>query len=297
MTMSNRRRGNGDAFREGVPQTETDAAINAGEALAALKLTGTVLHAGEGGRPYRITEGDKVESMERYLAAPVSVRGDVEFYDAQSFVDYVNRFKDEWTLVFADKVARKFTSVLDYHRPTVPRWGRHRAGYQMRETRAFKLWLAAHNQPMTQAAFATFIEDNIPDIAKPDGATLVEIARTLSAKKDIQFESNILRQTDGSFKFFYAENVQGSTHRADLKIPDLFELSLAPFEGTNEMKLDARFRYRVGDGGKLSLWFELVRVEDVIETQFDGAQVAIKDGLYNTVLMLNAPTPARPTTE
>lgn len=293
MSVDNRRKSHQSPINStAVPQTETDAALNAGEALATLRLTGQALRVVEGGRPYRITENGTVESLEGFLPAPVSTRADVEVYDAASFLAYVNRFADEGSTIFGDKVANKFTAVLDYHVPTAARWGRHRIGLALRPTRQWQLWMAHHRKPMNQAAFAQFLEDNIPDIAEPDGADLVEIARTLQGKKSVVWESNILRQTDGSYRFVYAEDVQGTTHREDLKIPDQFKLVLQPIEGAEPVAVDARFRFRVEEGGKLSLWFDLVRPEDILERAFEDTRTQIGGGLVKPLILLAGPAPA-----
>jgi uncharacterized protein YfdQ (DUF2303 family) len=276
------------------PRTETDAALEAGEELARQKFAVTPIRVDEGGRPFRITEDDKVESLEKFLARPVSKRSHIEVFDAASFVDYVNRFQGPASVIFADKTTETIVCVLDYHEegPGLAGWGRHRVSLTLRQTRAFKTWLGNNKTPLTQAGFAQFIEDNIPDIADPPGARLVEIVRTLQAKKDVAFESNIERQTDGSFKFFYQEIVQGATHRADLKIPDTLTLVLIPYEGSDQYSITARFRFRIGDGGKLSIWYEMVRVEDIKEDAFVKAERAIKDGVDQTFIV-NGPAPAQ----
>lgn len=279
-------------------RTETDAGIEAGEELARLKFAGTAIRI-DGGRPYRITEDDKVASLEGFLLRPVSRRGTVTVYDAPSFIGYVNRFKSEASAVFSDKATATFTGILDYHEADADGdadWLRHRVALPLRKTRQWQIWEAANKQSMTQAAFAQFLEDNIPSIAQPDGATLVEIVRTLEAKKDVRFESKIDRQVDGSFKFFYAEDVQGAAGRGDIKIPSLFHLVLTPFEGSIAAAVEARFRFRVADGGKLSLWFELVRIEELLEAAFIRAEEEITAGIDDT-FFVHGPAPAAQTTE
>jgi uncharacterized protein YfdQ (DUF2303 family) len=283
-----------------VRHTETDAALNAGEAIATLKLAGQVQRVETGGRPYRITEDGKVESLEGYLLKPVMRRGDVEVYDAESFVEYTNRFKTDTTVVFADKVKAAFTGILDYHEGKDGEdragWGRHRVGLTLRPTRQWTTWTGAAKTPMSQALFAQFLEDNIPDIFTPPGALIVEIVRTLEAKKSVVFESNIVRQTDGAFRFIYSEDVQGAAGRGTLQIPSEFQLVLRPFEGSDAVPVVARFRYRLGEGGKLSLWFELVRVPDILEEAFTKELDRIEVGVEEPVIF-HGPVPARLTVE
>lgn len=276
--------------------TENAAALLAGEELASTKhkLTAEVHRLAENARPYRVALDGSIQSLEGFLPAPVSVRGELQVYDAASFVDYVQRFKDADTVIFADKVARSFTAVLDYHAVGAPRWGRHRAVLAARETEAWKRWTAQDGEKMNQADFAQFIEDNIPDIAKPAGAELVEIARTLEAKKDVQFQS-VIRPQNGSVNFHYSEQVQGNARGGDLAIPEEFILGLIPFEGCEKYKVVARLRYSIQAGGRLAR-FDLLRLEDIVEEAFAEITGDVKGGVGDT-LILSGPAPARATAE
>lgn len=275
---------------EDIRQARTDvaAAIAAGQALQV----GRVTFAKDGGRPFTLLPGGTLQSLEAYLPAPSFRRGDVEFYDAESFGLYVNRFKDATSLLFADKVARRFTAVLDYHEegPTgAPRWGRNRAALPLRHTRSWQTWAAANKQSTNQTAFAQFLEDNIPDVAAPAGAEIVEVARTLEARKAVTFESAI-RAQNGAYKFAYHEDIQGTARAGSLSIPEEFTLGLQPFEGSPIYRVMARFRYRIGEGGKLSLWFDLVRLDDVLDAAFSDTRAAIAK-LVPDLPMLAGPAP------
>lgn len=278
-------------------ETGTAAALLAGEELATAKhrLTADVKRLTDDGRPFRVHVDGSLQSLEGFLPAPVSVRGDLHVYDADSFVDYVQKFKDADTVVFADKVGRAFTAVIDYHAVGKPRWGRHRAVLAARETDPWKRWTAASGKQMTQAAMAQFIEDNIPDIASPPGAQLVEIARTLEAKKNVEFVS-VIRPQNGSVSFHYNETVQGNARGGDLAIPEEFILGLIPFEGCEKYKVVARLRYSIQAGGKLAIWFDLLRLEDIVEEAFKEITGDVTAGVGDT-LILSGPAPARATAE
>lgn len=277
--------------------TENAAALLAGEELANTKhkLTSEVHRLTEHGRPFRVTVDGQLQSLEGFLLAPVSIRGDLGVYDATSFINYVQKFKDADTVIFADKVNRSFTAVLDYHGVDKARWGRHRAVLAARQTEAWKRWVEADGKRMNQADMAQFIEDNIPDIASPPGAELVEVARNLEAKKDVTFLST-QRPQNGSVNFHYQETVQGSMRGGDLAIPEQFILGLTPFEGCSPYKVTARLRYRIEAGGKLAIWFDLLRVEDIVEEAFKEITEDVTGGVGDT-LILAGPAPAKAVAE
>lgn len=279
-------------------QTDFGAAFFAGQ----LSQASRVVVAESGGRPFAVLDGGErgqvLTNLEGFLKAPVLRRGEVEFHDAVSFAAYVSRFKDDTSLVFADKLSRRFTAVLDYHEPGpdgAARWGRNRAVLPLRHTQSWSTWFAANKKAMNQTDFAQFLEDNIPDIASPAGADIVEIARTLEAKKAVTFESAI-RANNGSYKFAYHEDVQGTARGGSLTIPDEFTLGLQPFEGSAKYKVPARFRYRIGQGGQLSLSFDLVRIEDVLEQAFSDTKEVIAQALPELPLFAG-PAPKAVTAE
>jgi uncharacterized protein YfdQ (DUF2303 family) len=278
-------------------QAHTNAAVGyvAGYDRAEEKalLEATIHRITENARPYRILADGSLVNMEGYLSAPVMRRADVTVHDSISFAAYIKRFGEDATIIFADKTARSFTSVLDYHEPGVDglaRWGRHRVSLPLRYTPSWLTWTQANKKPMGQIAFSEFLEDNIPDIADPLGAEIVEIARSLEAKKAVEFKSQI-RMEDGSHRFTFNEDVSGSAKSGSLEIPAVFTLGLVPFEGATEYKITARFRYRL-EGGKLSLWFDLVRLEDTLDAAFFDERDVIANAVGKDTPILAGPAPA-----
>ncbi len=252
-------------------ETETAAAFAAGVIVGACKPFDV------GGRPLTIVpDGLTVKNLEEHLKAPARLNKRVTLGTPDSFAAYVKLFADPArSLVFADKKAGTFTAVLDYHAaPDAPSWCEHAAGLVLIPTLAWAEWTAANKQAMTQAEFATFVEDHIPDIVSPDGAALLELALNFEATKAGKFGS-AMRQSDGSVDFSYSEEVVGQNAKAGkVKAPTTFVLALAPFEGTPVRQVTARFRYRIAEGGKLALWFDLLRVQEVRDLAF--AEVAAK---------------------
>jgi uncharacterized protein YfdQ (DUF2303 family) len=234
--------------------------------------------------------------MEGYLPMPVMRRADVTVHDALSFGAYLNRFKEDATLIFADRVARAFTGVIDYHEPGVDglaRWGRHRVSLPLRHTPSWMTWENANKKALGQVAFSQFLEDNIPDIAEPAGATIMEIARSFEVKKSVSFKSQI-RADNGSHNFTFNEEVTGTSR--GVVVPPTFVLGLRPFEGSTVYRIEARLRYR-NDDGKLSLWFDLIRAQDVLDTAFQDELGTIVKTVGDKTPVVAGPAPGKQTAE
>lgn len=264
--------------------TAAAVGVLAGKAIAVAEATGPAeIKSAPNGRLYRIAGNGAIEMLDHFARGPHTRSGIVSVYTSESFSAYVNRFKDGTSVIFSDVIARKFTAILDYFEagPTgAGSWDVHRVDLTLRHTPDWLTWAAANKKEMDQSTFGQFIEDNLVNIAQPAGALIVQIARTLEAKVNAVFESDI-RPENGSYAFKYAEDVQSQAGRGSLQIPNEFTLVLQPFEGSKSYPVIARFRHKLRSG-KLSMWFDLIRIEDVVRTAFAEEQDRI-DGSVNSV--------------
>lgn len=279
---------------ETVP-TGVEAALAAGEQLGELKGSGRIHRAHDGAMPFTLLpQGYVLQTLEDHLPTPLQARAVVRTDDAASFIAYVKRFKNPQTVVFADLVGRKFEAVIDYHEPNgQPRWGAHRVTLACAVTPDWDAWTKNSGQQKSQVDFARWVEDHLPNIAKPSGSELLLMATTLEAKKDVQFKSST-RLGDGQHQFRYEETITGSagSQTGSIQIPNEFVLGLEPFQGVGVKRIDARFRYRINQGD-LKLWFELVRAQDVLEQAFAEVVGQIRLGLDTTLVVAGAAPVAR----
>lgn len=219
-----------------------------------------------------VPDGLKTTDLENLRPSPRALVQTVSVDTAASFVDYVKLFATEarQPVVFADLKATgasKLTAVIDYHADQAsPSWNRHRVSMAFTFARHFEEWHGANKRAMSQAEFAQFLEDHIPQIGAPSGGTLHELILQFEAKKTVDFKSH-QRLTDGSVQFTYNEDVQGTVQAGALKMPTEMTLVMPVFDGGVAQQFKARIRYRVEAGGKLVLWFELPDVKDVIEAE------------------------------
>ena len=140
-------------------------------------------------------------------------------------------------------------------------------------------WTAADKSAMGQSEFAQFIENNVADIRNPPGATVLEVARNLQAKKAVDFSSAI-RLATGEQQFTYSEVIQGSSQNGNISVPEEFTLGIPVFLNDALYEVRARLRYRITDS-KLKLWYDLYRPEAIITDAFDKivSTIAEKTGV------------------
>ena len=242
------------------PTSNTQAALEAGMTLADVRYVENT--------PYAVLPpGCRVEDLTHLLDAPPRIKETVEALALTSFLAYLAQFAPERAVVFANPAASTLRAVLDYHDATQPSWCSHHLTYTCPLSLEWQAWQANSGKLLPLADFADHIERNLPDIVAPDAASVLEISRGLTGKKDVKFTTS-QRLEDGSFQLAYEENVSAASAKGNHKVPPMLTLGLRPYIGAEPFQIDARLRYRVADGGALLIGYELVRPERVLETKF-----------------------------
>lgn len=241
------------------------------QAMAAGMLQNSIEHLDIKGVPFVVTPPEfKLNELKHLQARPVRCESTVSVQSVEAFIAYFNRFADADSTIFVDYDGQRITGVIDYHAMTgmgsgpypIARFGRHRVVYQFNLTPEAERWVSNDKKPMDQTAFATFIEDNMPEIVAPDAARMLEIAKSLNAKTGVDFRSHI-RLDNGEVQFQYNETIQGSAGVAgNLQIPTKLVLGIQLFRGSSRYAIDTNFRYRLQQG-KLTMWYELIRFHTI----------------------------------
>lgn len=250
------------------------AALAAGKKLSepsVLEINGTqvLLH----------DERLKMTSFEDQRERPHRIKKHVVTTDAQSFLDYFNRFADENSTILVDVENRAFLGVIDYHEaPSQPRHGSHIVSYNCPLTPEAKKWLDHNATKKNQTEFAEFIEEGAPEIAEPSAAEMLEIALTMQAKTGVDFSSGI-RLDNGQVQLTYREEIQGTAGTTgQLKIPSKIALGIQLFQGGDRYKLEANFRYRLSQG-RMTIWYDLIRPHLALADAVKQIQEKIKAGM------------------
>jgi len=198
--------------------------------------------------------------------SPQRKKGTVTLRDKDSFVRMVKVHKSDATNLYGSYTPPSFTAVFNDHGADSDDtgWQDHRAVFNCPLSVEWKTWLASSGKQMGQEAFAQFIEDNLPDIANPPAADMLEISRSLEAKKKVNFASGI-RLSNGENELTYEEQISGTAAKGKITVPELFTLGIPVLENGARYAVDCRLRYRIADGGKLAMWYEIVRPHKIVE--------------------------------
>lgn len=253
--------------------TDTAVSEQSSALLEAIKFGATLAHpmhadVGEyGQKPYVVLpEGYTVKDVESTLANPTRKRGKATLSDTASFIAYFMRHAaPNESAIYGNFDPPSFTAVLDDHSTDgTAGWREHVAKYACPLSVEWATWTGANKVKMKQVDFAQFIEDNLPDIVEPAAAHMLEVSRTLEAKKAVNFASGV-RLANGEVQFTYEEKVDGSAGKGQFHVPEIFSIGIPVFQRGVRYRIEARLRYRIAEGGQLAMWFDLVRHHKVLE--------------------------------
>ncbi|WP_257138461.1 YfdQ family protein [Streptomyces sp. rh34] len=217
-------------------------------------------------------------------AAPTRKTGTTTVRDAASFHAYFEKHADIDTEVYADSDRLTITAVLDAHQADAPRFGGHVLRLSLRETEAWKQWATLDGRLLGQEQFAEFLEDHLPELLEPSAAEMLEIAQSIQGATKAEFQSST-RLSSGQRQFQFVETTTAKAgQKGQLTIPETFTIGLVPFDGSEGYKLTARFRYRVGRDGELTLGYKLERPGDIRAKAFQDVVTAIGEHIDQPVM-------------
>lgn len=229
---------------------------------------------GDGDPLIVVPNGMRLESLKPFLP-PMRIEQTVILQEAGSFINYVNRFKDEDTLIFSDvsETGATFRAVLDYHCAQkdadiepIARYCKHVARFTAVETPEWKVWRGANRLPMSQVDFASFLEDNANLFVNPKGADLLELVRTLHGHVNARFNT-ALRMDNGAYSVSYEEDISvkgtAGSRSGDIKLPPEIVAGFSIFQGAAPYKVTARLKSRVAER-QLKLYFETIQLQAIV---------------------------------
>jgi len=253
---------------------DSETLLDAGAAIAS-----TAMFIEDESHPFLVVpEGYKIADMEKFMFNPTRKRGTVSVGDSRSFCDYLVRHGHEpETVIYADVDAEEsrlnMTAVINDHTRNMPvaGWQDHRCVFQPKQAVEWKRWLTKNGVPMNQSDFATFLEDNLGDIASvegmPTGAQMLTMALQFEANSDKRLRSKVNLQS-GGVRFEFVDDETKET-RTSMEVFQRFTIGVPVFQGSKSAyPIVARLKYREKDG-KVNFWFELIRPDLVFKTAAD----------------------------
>lgn len=237
-----------------------------------------------------IPEGYEVESVEHMLAAPRRWRAAVTMFDVASMMAYLEKFKGDesriyyWTSTAGGTV---FVGIVNDHtaphaavnatadapgvsaQPGAPAWADHRVTYKCPFSHEWQTWIGNNGRMFTHGDFAGFIDENQLDITQPASAEMLEISRSMRAKKKVDWISD-KTLANGSVQLTYSEQVEGAAGpNGQLRIPEQIVLTIPVFTNGDLVSVPAMLRYKLQDG-KLSIWYAIVTPHKIVQAAVDG---------------------------
>jgi hypothetical protein len=214
---------------------------------------------------------DIKSAIEAYRTGPERRTGCAGVTTLQSFVDLVNRHKDEHSAIFAQTAWPKpeLTAVIDYHKTDkAPRHGKHRIKYAFPITAELKAWIDNNASIMEQGAFAEFLEEHAAELAAPtkeEAQTfeplfkekfalpneLINLSRSLEIFVGAKVKRTERLSSGERTVEFVEEHTNGQGEKVD--IPGIFIVSVQSFIDGNFIRIPARLRYRAS--GQTIKWF------------------------------------------
>lgn len=223
------------------------------------------------------------DQFEKYRTKPTRKAGVAKAETLESFIALTNLHKQENSVIFADTSWKNpiLLAVIDYHSADAPDNGKHRIAYRFPVSEEWAAWLAIDKKPMSQEAFAEFIEDHIADLSTPDlqeqedfggmfaakvgfPNEIIGLSRGLQIHAETRVKQAIKLQTGESQITF--EEDHKTANGDPLNVPGVFILNIAPFFMGETARVPVRLRYRLRDG-KLSWSCELYRPDKYITEQ------------------------------
>lgn len=134
--------------------------------------------------------------------------------------------------------------------------------------------------PKSQEDFSQFIKDNLPDIFQPEGtqypsaAIMLEVSRSLAASSSYQF-NQATNLKNGQKGLVFREVIEGvAGPQGEIPIPDAFNIRVPIFLNQKPVDVLCRLRYRISNG-KLSMWYDMLRVDEMLAAEFETARLSV----------------------
>lgn len=234
-----------------------------------------VIRGGGGEEPEVWTE--LLELREKRAGAPRRRTGRFALTELDSFIAWINRYKEERSVVWSDLDAFTLRAVIDEHAASdeqhIAAWREFSATYTAPRSPEWKAWTEKEGKPLEQDNFADFIEERLEDLTTGEGAAkptdVLTMARDLRVHTKGTFQRTV-NPTTGNFTLTNkTETDTGST-----QIPRMFLIAIPVFEGGERYRVEARVRFAL-ENGRPVFGFLLHRRKEIERDAFNACRAAV----------------------
>jgi hypothetical protein len=234
-------------------------------------------------------------AIEHYRTGPERRKGTANVTTLQSFIELVNRHKDEGSVIFA-KTAwpnPRLAAVVDYHNTdNSPRHSQHRIEYAFPITTEMKAWIDGNGKVMDQGEFASFIEEHAAELAAPTDEEketyepqfkerfclpieLIDLSRHLEVFVGGKVKQSTRLSSGEKTIEFVDEHMDKNGQKID--VPGIFIVSVQSFIDGQFIRIPARLRYRIKS--QTATWFYQLyrwdfRLREEVKADLDAAAKA-----------------------
>lgn len=225
------------------------------------------------GRTFVVSRNDfKVENVtpanKAEVFMPKNIKAAPKVQNAISLIEYLNRFKNDDSVVFADIKADTIVGVIDHHishnAADNARLGDHSVTLALPKSEEWAKWTGQNERLMSHTDFASFLEENSFDVVSPAGADLLELCRDLQVKQDMNFSSSIRMGDAVSISY---QKDEDAVTKQNMSLPVSFMIEIPVYFGEGPVALTCYMRRKISDG-KLHLGYKIIRLEATRQKEF-----------------------------
>lgn len=256
-----------------------------------------IVHEGPG---FAVLRTGAVLDWTDTLDRPARVKGTTCLDKPADFAGYLTRHQTAESVVYADKRSARLTVVFNGHDAMEPGlsstqglagFGDHRAVVNLVEDEDWTAWVEGSKRMHPQATFGELIEGLAHTMVTPDGATMLEIALSLTARSKIDYSSRArLDNGDMSFKFEQDTDVRAGKRGSEVEVPTQFTFRATPWEGVEPVEVTARLRVKPGPDGVL-MGYRIMRLGEAVDTAFDSVIAAVEANIPEHVEIFRGAAP------
>lgn len=232
------------------------------------------------------------------VLAPKIITQAVKVQDVASLMNYVNRFKNSDSALFADILLSIILGVIDYHNAPIGETGadlkpvaqhtKHTVSLQIPHSIEWQTWKTIDGTLMSHVDFSNHLEENAMDILPlgemrdrsgnviEDAPTsILELCRELQVKSGYKVSGDV---RNGDYVSIAMAKDDDVTTKKDVQLPVSIDLNIPVYFGEQPVHMVAFLRRRVVEGS-LKLGIKLQRPEQVRQDEFKRIVSEIEQGV------------------